>query len=198
MSRCGYCFFFFFQAEDGIRDLYVTGVQTCALPISGDGGGLVLAEGGEGVGGATEAGPRLLRALEVFESEAQMEEGKSVAFGESVAGPDTSRFLERGGALRKVLPRAFVIEARELPERNSQVVESHAAGDLALKCAPFQSLLEKRNRFGQVLGRFSEVGEGRCEVVQGSGVPAALLVRTEMCQSDGEAFPRARQIRGRA
>src|SRR5207249_7853769 len=28
------CFFFFFQAEDGIRDRNVTGVQTCALPIS--------------------------------------------------------------------------------------------------------------------------------------------------------------------
>src|SRR5256886_7694137 len=28
----GFCFFFF-QAEDGIRDLTVTGVQTCALPI---------------------------------------------------------------------------------------------------------------------------------------------------------------------
>src|SRR2546429_7312006 len=27
-------FFFFFQAEDGIRDVAVTGVQTCALPIS--------------------------------------------------------------------------------------------------------------------------------------------------------------------
>ena len=27
--------FFFFQAEDGIRDRLVTGVQTCALPISG-------------------------------------------------------------------------------------------------------------------------------------------------------------------
>src|SRR5204862_5769236 len=27
-------FFLFFQAEDGIRDLYATGVQTCALPIS--------------------------------------------------------------------------------------------------------------------------------------------------------------------
>src|SRR2546427_6271469 len=26
-------FFFFFQAEDGIRDLTVTGVQTCALPV---------------------------------------------------------------------------------------------------------------------------------------------------------------------
>src|SRR2546422_7861869 len=32
-----YCYivvFFFFQAEDGIRDVAVTGVQTCALPIS--------------------------------------------------------------------------------------------------------------------------------------------------------------------
>src|SRR5260221_467427 len=29
-----YFFFFFFQAEDGIRDHCVTGVQTCALPIS--------------------------------------------------------------------------------------------------------------------------------------------------------------------
>src|SRR5207302_7227821 len=26
--------YFFFQAEDGIRDFHVTGVQTCALPIS--------------------------------------------------------------------------------------------------------------------------------------------------------------------
>src|SRR2546430_8598231 len=33
MSLCLF-FFFFFQAEDGIRDLTVTGVQTCALPIS--------------------------------------------------------------------------------------------------------------------------------------------------------------------
>src|SRR5947209_18260768 len=29
-------FVFFFQAEDGIRDIGVTGVQTCALPISGN------------------------------------------------------------------------------------------------------------------------------------------------------------------
>ena len=29
-----YCVVFFFQAEDGIRDWSVTGVQTCALPIS--------------------------------------------------------------------------------------------------------------------------------------------------------------------
>src|SRR6266446_10854874 len=30
-------YFFFFQAEDGIRDYKVTGVQTCALPISASG-----------------------------------------------------------------------------------------------------------------------------------------------------------------
>src|SRR3989442_10586296 len=33
MITCNSCFFFF-QAEDGIRDADVTGVQTCALPIS--------------------------------------------------------------------------------------------------------------------------------------------------------------------
>src|SRR5690349_23579429 len=61
---------FFFQAEDGIRDLYVTGVQTCALPIyaggaeegrrrpaGGDGDGLRL--GGDGNRGNEERGLRL-------------------------------------------------------------------------------------------------------------------------------------------
>src|SRR5580700_653198 len=33
MTHVGSVYFFFCQAEDGIRDLYVTGVQTCALPI---------------------------------------------------------------------------------------------------------------------------------------------------------------------
>src|SRR6266446_1539677 len=34
LHRMVFGFFFFFQAEDGIRDYKVTGVQTCALPIS--------------------------------------------------------------------------------------------------------------------------------------------------------------------
>src|SRR6266511_835763 len=33
-NRLNFMVFFFFQAEDGIRDFHVTGVQTCALPIS--------------------------------------------------------------------------------------------------------------------------------------------------------------------
>src|SRR5438270_10256281 len=45
--------FFFFQAEDGIRDLTVTGVQTCALPISN------LAAGAEVVDGVIDNGDNL-------------------------------------------------------------------------------------------------------------------------------------------
>src|SRR3989449_8013137 len=41
---------FFFQAEDGIRDVAVTGVQTCALPISGNSGGPLVNMQGEVIG----------------------------------------------------------------------------------------------------------------------------------------------------
>src|SRR5256885_14855578 len=54
--------FFFFQAEDGIRDYKVTGVQTCALPISAisvaPGGGA----GGAGAGGGLDANSSVRRA----------------------------------------------------------------------------------------------------------------------------------------
>src|SRR2546427_1975349 len=45
VDTCLLSCFFFFQAEDGIRDLTVTGVQTCALPISWlrDGGSVLSA-----------------------------------------------------------------------------------------------------------------------------------------------------------
>src|SRR5699024_12066856 len=58
-------FFFFFQAEDGIRDRNVTGVQTCALPIYHQ-GSAILATSSIGVeaavdntiGTPTEVAPR--------------------------------------------------------------------------------------------------------------------------------------------
>src|SRR2546422_5109391 len=55
-------FFFFFQAEDGIRDVAVTGVQTCALPICdappdhAEGGGAGEAQGGRKGRGRESAG----------------------------------------------------------------------------------------------------------------------------------------------
>src|SRR5690606_40554934 len=58
-----YCFFF--QAEDGIRDFHVTGVQTCALPILVrfilDLEGRTSADRG----GAANAAPELLEAIAV-------------------------------------------------------------------------------------------------------------------------------------
>src|SRR6266516_8122850 len=42
--------FFFFQAEDGIRDRTVTGVQTCALPISAVRGAILTIAYGLGLG----------------------------------------------------------------------------------------------------------------------------------------------------
>src|SRR5437763_13844376 len=51
MIRCHaamtWCTLIFFQADDGIRDTSVTGVQTCALPIS-DGGDVVMLDPGTG------------------------------------------------------------------------------------------------------------------------------------------------------
>src|SRR5256885_17067450 len=60
--------FVFFQAEDGIRDYKVTGVQTCALPISREetGSWLVVLETGQGYHGGTNGragGRRRTRGL---------------------------------------------------------------------------------------------------------------------------------------
>src|SRR2546430_11078673 len=61
-GAAGLALVFFFQAEDGIRDLTVTGVQTCALPISAD-----RVAGEEGVHADLEElrlGPRALHVGE--------------------------------------------------------------------------------------------------------------------------------------
>src|SRR2546426_8871074 len=63
---CLYFFFFFFQAEDGIRDYKVTGVQTYALPISRPPCGLADRGAAARASAALEAGSEgsLDRALE--------------------------------------------------------------------------------------------------------------------------------------
>src|SRR5690606_41616202 len=53
--------FFFFQAEDGIRDFHVTGVQTCALPI-------FLRRGAPVVAVATHTPDRVAPVQKVFET----------------------------------------------------------------------------------------------------------------------------------
>src|SRR5690349_25111404 len=70
-------FFFFFQAEDGIRDLYVTGVQTCALPILGLGRRL-LAEL------ETHAAARQVRTLRLETNRTLTERSEERRVGKSV------------------------------------------------------------------------------------------------------------------
>src|SRR2546425_3727233 len=62
-SRCLSSYFFFFQAEDGIRDKLVTGVQTCALPIFKRS----LKDAARGRGGRVVARGVLEAALELFD-----------------------------------------------------------------------------------------------------------------------------------
>src|SRR2546426_2462976 len=63
--------FFFFQAEDGIRDYKVTGVQTCALPIS-ERSGCVLAREQPGA-----IGRQLALAVPLEQRDPDREEGDS-------------------------------------------------------------------------------------------------------------------------
>src|SRR5690606_39687998 len=71
-------FFFFFQAEDGIRDFHVTGVQTCALPISG--GALLIGRAGRSRRGVAKcpcrrSGSGVERAVEVNATSGWLEFG---------------------------------------------------------------------------------------------------------------------------
>src|SRR2546430_10352945 len=82
MSRDGECiagslFIFFFQAEDGIRDLTVTGVQTCALPISLFG---VFFNQGE----VCSAGSRILVEQSIYKRflDAMVEKARTIRLGD--------------------------------------------------------------------------------------------------------------------
>src|SRR5256884_1698260 len=66
LTGCGRCSFFF-QAEDGIRDVAVTGVQTCALPIFREAANDSPSPGGEG-GDEGERFNQTFRALGLFAS----------------------------------------------------------------------------------------------------------------------------------
>src|SRR3712207_9109025 len=88
--------FFFFQAEDGIRDIGVTGVQTCALPISPVGqrpptGRLVTAPRLPVDGGGDLAPVGLERGLLVAGHEVRSEERRVGKECRSRWSPDPSK-----------------------------------------------------------------------------------------------------------
>src|SRR3712207_4050173 len=80
--------FFFFQAEDGIRDIGVTGVQTCALPISMARMGTVVMKFG---GTSVQDAERLKRAAQRIVE--KREEGYDVVAVLSARGKETDRLI---------------------------------------------------------------------------------------------------------
>src|SRR5256885_9035140 len=106
-------FFFFFQAEDGIRDYKVTGVQTCALPISAIDQG-ALAEG------ALEAEPDLGKRQTLLQRLATMTVAERVQFAIK-GGSEARRTLIRDS--NKVVQRAVL----QSPRLTDQDVETFAA-----------------------------------------------------------------------
>src|SRR5256885_9485820 len=96
--------FFFFQAEDGIRDYKVTGVQTCALPIAMAcagpvvavaGGGIPEVLGGTGVLAPADDPAAFARALGELLADPQRRD----ALGAAARGRALARFsLERMGS----------------------------------------------------------------------------------------------------
>src|SRR6266508_4712392 len=94
-----YMYVFFFQAEDGIRDGHVTGVQTCALPISQGGAPENRAGGGAATGYTETIGDLLAVNSEI---------------GIREAGDDA-------GLLRAVAASAAFSRAKELADRERLV-----------------------------------------------------------------------------
>src|SRR2546421_2386130 len=102
------CYLFFFQAEDGIRDLIVTGVQTCALPISHNRSTLVKPRIIIGIpSGITEVERRAVReaaesagAREVYLIEQPM--AAAIGAGLPITEPSGNMIVDIGGGTSDV------------------------------------------------------------------------------------------------
>src|SRR5579884_1488698 len=88
-------FLFFFQAEDGIRDGHVTGVQTCALPILNAARDVELHRGGDRAEGHAGAGDERFEEHVAGAGERARAPGRGMEPGldERAAGLDPARDL---------------------------------------------------------------------------------------------------------
>src|SRR5438876_7747520 len=178
-------FFFFFQAEDGIRDGRVTGVQTCALPIlSGE-------------------EPRLWNTTHVYMHKSALGHGGDF-FGDGQrlfrarANCWTSQVIARQKKARKTCqifadgsqPVAVPeIVLRKCPRPNRDVREHGAGldgkqgGDLAMDDA--RKLLVVQPRGSGVGCSPNETGEERMPVGRAPGEKRGIPDRTENAQTGG-------------
>src|SRR5215203_6490178 len=100
-------FFFFFQAEDGIRDIGVTGVQTCALPISGR---------ADADPRGRRAGDRIRGRDEWIRAVVEIEQGRLGALEENRL-PVLECVLDEEGRVRDVRPKSLRVALDLLCDR---------------------------------------------------------------------------------
>src|SRR3712207_9104348 len=108
-------FCFFFQAEDGIRDIGVTGVQTCALPICGMSAAVSMAKE---LGVKKTAAPSAGNAAGAFAAYASDRErgveGKRVDLG-------GGRIIKKKKKINKRSMRYYLLYTRHNTRRSSSV-----------------------------------------------------------------------------
>src|SRR3712207_8076391 len=117
--------YFFFQAEDGIRDIGVTGVQTCALPIYAT----LLVECWVDPGGGVppHIHPTFEEVFEVVEGEMTFTAGrakKRVPAGESITVPSGTRHAYANRSGGPVYMRCTAKPARDRSEEHTSGLQS--------------------------------------------------------------------------
>src|SRR5256886_6563826 len=137
-------YFFFFQAEDGIRDLTVTGVQTCALPISQAGDSGLSAEA-LSVVGLVQANPELTQALtELMTKQAEL---RALRYKYSDAYPRVQRLLGEIATLqRQTIPTLARQLDGQLAAKETELGRRVAADSRTLKQIPARAIQEARLR----------------------------------------------------
>src|SRR2546422_3294723 len=119
--------FFFFQAEDGIRDVAVTGVQTCALPIFARGEALVQSF----TGSARELVEQLVREYWRLVGETALAGVPKLMMAEAATFPELTRFYYEEVVTRGHRLMAGVIE-RGIKNGEFRPVDVMVAAKLAM------------------------------------------------------------------
>src|SRR2546425_10056740 len=132
-------FFFFFQAEDGIRDKLVTGVQTCALPISGWGAADVAL--GSKAGASAAKWRKDVGAAPDESDKGWLQELSSWALAQNVVAPPDDLDVLVQAVERGLPPKThLILVAESLPPKHPLV---RLAGD---KGAHVRRRAERRGR----------------------------------------------------
>src|SRR5437870_11891515 len=108
--------FFFFQAEDGIRGGHVTGVQTCALPIS-------MVRGGKWV---RDAGIRLLLDIRQEDPDAAVIVSSGAPYAKYVS--ESLKLGAHAFLMKPVLIEELLITVERALERRQLLIERRRRG----------------------------------------------------------------------